>query len=101
MGVPVITLIGRTSVGRAGFSQLSNLDLSDLAAQTLEDFVAIATKLAHDLPRLTELRSSLRQRMLSSPLMDAPRFARDVESAYEQMWLKWRENYTIQKTADR
>ena len=101
MGVPVITLIGRTSVGRAGFSQLSNLNLSDLAAQTPEDFVAIATKLAHDLPRLTELRSSLRQRMLSSPLMDAPRFARDVESAYEQMWLKWRENYTIQKTADR
>jgi predicted O-linked N-acetylglucosamine transferase (SPINDLY family) len=100
MGVPVVTLVGRTSVGRAGLSQLSNLNLSDLAAKSPEEFVAIATKLAKDLPRLTEMRSSLRQRMLSSPLMDARRFARDVESVYVRMWQKWCEDRTIQKTTD-
>jgi predicted O-linked N-acetylglucosamine transferase (SPINDLY family) len=101
MGVPVVTLAGQTSVGRAGLSQLSNLNLSDLAANTPEQFVAIAAKLAQDLPRLTELRSSLRQRMLSSPLMDARRFARDVESAYSRMWLKWCEQRTIGKTTEK
>jgi predicted O-linked N-acetylglucosamine transferase (SPINDLY family) len=96
MGVPVVTLVGRTSVGRAGLSQLSNLNLSELAARTPEQFVAIATKLAQDLPRLAELRSGLRRRMLSSPLMDARRFARDVELAYDRMWLKWCRQRTIQ-----
>ena len=32
MGVPVVTCVGRTVVGRAGYSQLSNLGLSDLVA---------------------------------------------------------------------
>jgi protein O-GlcNAc transferase len=100
MGVPVVTLVGQTSVSRAGLSQLSNLNLVELAAKTPEQFVAIATKLAQDMPRLTELRASLRQRMLSSPLMDARRFARDVESAYGRMWLKWCEDRTIPKTTD-
>ncbi len=97
MGVPVVTLVGHTCVGRAGLSQVSNLNLPELAARTPEQFVAVATELARDLPRLTELRSGLRQRMTSSPLMDAPRFARDVESAYRRLWQKWCEQGRIQK----
>jgi protein O-GlcNAc transferase len=100
MGVPVITLAGRTSVGRAGLSVLSNLNLPELTARTPEEFVTITTKLAQDLPRLAELRSSLRQRMLSSPLMDARQFARDVEAVYVRLWQKWCEDRTIQKTTD-
>jgi protein O-GlcNAc transferase len=89
MGVPVITRIGSTIVGRAGWSQLSNLNLTDLAAQTDEQFVTTAANLAADIPRLAELRRTLRQRMAASPLMDAPRFARNVEDAYRQMWQTW------------
>jgi protein O-GlcNAc transferase len=89
MGVPVITLIGRTVVGRAGWSQLSNLGLTELAANTPEQFVQIVTSLTSDLPRLSQLRSTLRQRMLQSPLTDAVRFARNIESAYRQMWRTW------------
>jgi predicted O-linked N-acetylglucosamine transferase (SPINDLY family) len=89
MGVPVVTLVGRTVVGRAGFSQLSNVGLSELAATTAERFVELAANVAADLPRLTELRRTLRDRTRSSPLMDGERFARDIESAYRQMWLTW------------
>jgi predicted O-linked N-acetylglucosamine transferase (SPINDLY family) len=89
MGVPMVTLIGQTAVGRAGWSQLCNLDLKELAAKTPEQFVRIAAGFAGDLPKLSRLRSTLRQRMEQSPLMDAPRFARNVESAYRQMWRKW------------
>jgi len=89
MGVPTITLLGKTVVGREGYSQLCNLRLEDLVARTNEEFVAIATKLTNDLPRLTELRATLRQRMLASPLMDAKRFTRNVEQAYRQMWRRW------------
>jgi protein O-GlcNAc transferase len=48
--------------------------------------VRIAVALARDLPRLATLRTGLRARMEASPLMDAPRFAANIESAYRQMW---------------
>jgi len=89
MGVPTLTLVGKTMVGRAGWSQLCNLGLQDLAAETPQQFVALAANLAHDLPRLHELRGTLRQRMQRSPLMDAPHFAQNVEHAYRQMWRRW------------
>jgi predicted O-linked N-acetylglucosamine transferase (SPINDLY family) len=89
MGVPVITLAGQTAVGRAGASQLSNLGLPELIARTPEQYVQIAAGLANDLPRLAKLRSTLRDRMRNSPLMDAPRFARDIEAAYRTMWRTW------------
>lgn len=89
MGVPVVTLVGKTAVARAGWCQLCNLGLPELAGNSPAEFVNIATELAHNLPRLTELRATLRERMQASPLMDAPRFARNIESAYRQMWQRW------------
>lgn len=89
MGVPLVTLAGQTAVGRAGVSILANLDLRELVAETPELYVQIAAGLATDLPRLAELRGGLRSRILASPLMDAPRFARGIEAAYRQMWRDW------------
>jgi predicted O-linked N-acetylglucosamine transferase (SPINDLY family) len=89
MGVPVVTLAGRTAVGRSGVSLLSNVGLPELIAQTPEQYVQIAVDLAKDLPRLIQLRSTLRQRMEKSPLMDAAAFAKGIEGAYRMMWRKW------------
>jgi protein O-GlcNAc transferase len=86
MGVPVVSLTGRAPVSRAGLSQLTNLGLSELAARSDAEYVSIATNLSADLPRLAELRATLRARMQASPLMDAPRFAKNVEAAYRSMW---------------
>ena len=88
-GVPVVTLVGETVVGRAGLSQLTNLGLTELVATTPEQFVRIGVELACNLPRLAALRRSLRQRMEESPLMDASRFARNIEVAYRGMWGRW------------
>jgi predicted O-linked N-acetylglucosamine transferase (SPINDLY family) len=90
MGVPTITLVTtKTTFGRAGWSQLCNLGLKELAAQSPEEYVALAADLVADLSRLQKLRGTLRQRMQQSPLMDAPRFARQMEQAFRQMWHKW------------
>ncbi|HWE04454.1 MAG TPA: tetratricopeptide repeat protein [Tepidisphaeraceae bacterium] len=86
MGVPVITLVGHTAVGRAGLSQLTNLGLPELAAFDAEQFVEIATRLANDRHRLAALRDGLRDRLSRSPLADVRRFARDVENAMRRMW---------------
>ena len=87
MGVPVIALAGRTHVARVGVSQLTNIGLSELIAADVDSYVDIAVALANDLPRLTQLRGSLRERMKTSPLMDAPRFTRNLERAFHEMWL--------------
>ena len=89
MGVPVVTLAGQTHVARVGVSLLTNIGLPDLIARSTEEFTSITAALASNLPTLAELRRTLRQRMLASPLMDGPRFARDVESAYRGAWRRW------------
>ncbi len=75
MGVPVVTRVGKTWWGRAGWSQLHNLDLLELVAWSDEEFVKLAVDLSGDLDRLKQLRATLRQRMEQSSLMDASRFA--------------------------
>jgi protein O-GlcNAc transferase len=93
MGVPVVTLAGTSHRSRVGVSILSNLGLAELIAGDPEQYVRLAVDLANDLPRLTEIRAGLRERMLRSPLTDAPRFARNVELAYRQMWRSWCESH--------
>ena len=94
MGVPVVTCVGRTVVGRAGYSQLSNLGLLDLIAWNVDQFVSIASRLAGDFNRLSEFRATLRGRMERSPLMDAERFTRHMESAYRFLWRQWCQGHT-------
>jgi predicted O-linked N-acetylglucosamine transferase (SPINDLY family) len=89
MGTPVISLVGNLSVGRSGKSILSNVGLPELVAQSEKQYQTIAVDLANNLPRLRELRSGLRARMSKSPLTDAAKFTRDLESAYRKVWRTW------------
>jgi predicted O-linked N-acetylglucosamine transferase (SPINDLY family) len=86
MGVPTISRVGQTCVGRGGLSQLFQLGLEGLAAASDSDFVAAATELCRDLARLASLRQRLRPMLEQSALMDAPRFTRNLEAAYRHMW---------------
>ena len=89
MGAPVISVEGRTHAARMGLSMLSCIGLPELCAKSEEDYVDVAVKLAGDLQHLRELRATMRQRLLASPLLDGKRFTRNLESAYRQMWHKW------------
>jgi len=77
MGVPVVTVPGRTFAGRHSLSHLGNAGLADLAAEDEDGYVRLAAELASDRRRLAELRRGLRPRLLNSPLLDPRRFARD------------------------
>lgn len=89
MGVPVVTLPGNRFESRHSFSHLSNAGLTETTARDLDDYVRIAIELAADLPRLSDMRLNLRPRMAASPLCDADRFARDLETAFRTMWRAW------------
>lgn len=89
MGVPTITLAGPNHATRAGVSLLTNVGLGALVAQTPKEYVELAVRLAADRASLAGIRAGLRRRMLESPLMDGPSFARDMEAAYRQVWRAW------------
>lgn len=85
MGVPVLTLAGRVHAGRVGASLLSQLGLEEWIATSVDDYIARAVSAGQDPARLAVLRSTLRERMRTSPLCDAPGFTRRFEAACEEM----------------
>jgi protein O-GlcNAc transferase len=91
MGVPYITLAGRPSVGRLGGAILEGLGHPEWIARTEEEYIEKAVALASDWPALAALRAGLRGEMEASALMDEAGFARKVEGAYREMWIKWSE----------
>jgi predicted O-linked N-acetylglucosamine transferase (SPINDLY family) len=89
MGVPVVTLAGSSYVSRQGVTLLNHLALPELIAATADEYIEIATRLAHDCTKLGALRGELRKRMEVSTLTNPQRFTRQLESAYRQIWSTW------------
>jgi protein O-GlcNAc transferase len=86
MGVPVVTLEGDRHASRVGASILSALGMVDCVAQTQEEYVQIAARLAATHSDLDVLRQQLRPRLSKSPLTDGARFTAHLEQAYLKMW---------------
>jgi predicted O-linked N-acetylglucosamine transferase (SPINDLY family) len=89
MGVPVVTCPGETFAGRHSLSHLSNVGLTETIAHSMEAYVALAMALASDLPRLSELRARLRQRVAASPLCDGKRFGDNLLRLLREVWREW------------
>jgi predicted O-linked N-acetylglucosamine transferase (SPINDLY family) len=81
MGVPVVNYRETRFINRVSSSLLSRVGLSDLVAETREDFAKIAAGLASDALRRRSLRENLRKTMLASSLCDGAGMAADMEKA--------------------
>jgi predicted O-linked N-acetylglucosamine transferase (SPINDLY family) len=89
MGVPVLVRAGDRYVAHMGESILHNAGLPEWIAADEAAYPQLGARLAADIPGLAVLRAGMRERMLKSPLFDAPRFARNLEGAIRQMWRIW------------
>ena len=67
-------------------SLLSNVGLTELIASSVDEYVKLTVDLIRDRERLTELRSTLRMRLLRSPLMDEAGFTREFERLVFTAW---------------
>jgi predicted O-linked N-acetylglucosamine transferase (SPINDLY family) len=99
MGVPVITLASDRPVGRIGTSLMTNLGLSEWVASDEQEYEDKAVGFAQDTPSLFNLRTGMRERMQSSPVMDEASFAGDVEQAFKAMWQKWIDEQAVRPTS--
>jgi predicted O-linked N-acetylglucosamine transferase (SPINDLY family) len=86
MGCATVMLAGPIFPYRYGGSVLRNIALSDLVAQSDEEYIHLATQLAMNRHRLVEIRRSLRQTMRRSVICDPAGFTKKLELAYRRMW---------------
>jgi len=89
MGVPVLTLPGRTISSRLAAASLTALGLGDYVVADAQSYMDTAIAKARDLDALAELRTSLRERLAGSAFGDPERYARAVEAQYRTMWQRW------------
>jgi protein O-GlcNAc transferase len=85
-GVPVLTVIGTTFVGRMAASMLHTIGLPELATPSLPDYEALALRIAADPALCASLRDKLSRNRENLPLFDTERSTRNLERAYTAMW---------------
>jgi predicted O-linked N-acetylglucosamine transferase (SPINDLY family) len=86
MGVPTLTVEGRTMIELQGRAMMTLAGLPDWVAKDGDDLVRKAAAWSQRLDDLAGLRASLRGRLPETPLFDAARFARSWTEALREMW---------------
>ena len=89
MGNPFITYSNRPSVGRIGASILTTVGHTEWIATSEQEYIDKAVALASDTEKLAKIRSALRTKIESSPIMDQKSFVLELEKTYQSMWNKW------------
>ena len=85
-GVPLITCCGKTFPGRVATSLLNAIDLPELVTANLEEYEALAVKLANNPEALQAVRQKLAHNRQTTPLFDTDRIRQHIEIAYTKMW---------------
>lgn len=85
-GVPVLTCLGTTFAGRVAASLLRAIGLPELVTSSLDDYHALALRLAKEPAALEEIRQKLARHRAVAPLFDTNRFRLHIEDAYVEMW---------------
>ncbi|MDC7685126.1 tetratricopeptide repeat protein [Asticcacaulis sp. BYS171W] len=86
MGVPVLTLSGRSFAARVCGSLLRAAGLPELVTTEVADFVDLAVALGRDRARLDGFKARLVQTRDTCTLFDMPGLVRGLEALYVQMW---------------
>src|SRR5262245_60626603 len=86
VGLPVLTCMGENFVGRVAASLLNAVGLPELVTRSLDEYEALALKLASDPILIASVRQRLDGNRKTYPLFNTDRLRRHIESAYMTMW---------------
>ncbi|HYA07440.1 MAG TPA: tetratricopeptide repeat protein [Xanthobacteraceae bacterium] len=88
-GVPIVTCLGASFVGRVAASLLKAVGLDELITHSLEDYETLALKLAREPAYLASVRDRLERNRTTFPLFNTERTTRQIEAAYTMMWQRY------------
>lgn len=89
MGVPLVSMVGNSSPSRMSTNALTYTEHTEWLAQSPEEYLEIAIKLASDVQQLNLQRLKQRDEIEQSPLMRDDIFCHHVAAAFRVMWLNW------------
>ncbi len=89
MGVPTLTLRGKTLAGSAGAVWMASLGLERFVVTSQDEFVERGIALANDRAALAEIRGGLRERCRQSTAFQPARVAHSVSDAFRLAWQRW------------
>ena len=85
-GVPVVALLGNHFASRVSASILTAAGLPELIADNLNNYEALAVRLAEKPEKLEAIRAKLDRNRYTMPLFDTPRFVKNLENGYAEIW---------------
>jgi predicted O-linked N-acetylglucosamine transferase (SPINDLY family) len=91
MGLPVLTLVGRSFPSRVAASLLGAVGLADLAVDDAQVYEEMAVRLAEDPEALTDIRDHLWDNRRDLPLFDNIRFAAELSDLLARMAGRWQQ----------
>lgn len=90
MGVPVLTLAGKTLVSRVGVTILRCAEIEhDFVAHSIEQFIDLAKYWANKPQALQKLRYQLRETAKNSSKCSPHNVAREIEKTFKQLWTQF------------
>jgi protein O-GlcNAc transferase len=98
-GVPIVTCLGATFVGRVAASLLKAVGLDELITHSLEEYEALALKLAQDPSALAAIKATLARNRNTFPLFDTARTTRQIEAAYTTFWQRYQKGEAARAVA--
>tara|TARA_B100001173_G_scaffold172971_1_gene149389 strand:+ start:34 stop:1995 length:1962 start_codon:yes stop_codon:yes gene_type:complete len=85
MGVPILTLKGKSFASRVSASILNQVNMNELVTNSVEEFEEKAITLGNDKNRLREIKETLKKNIPNSKLFDSFTFTKDLEKIYKQL----------------
>ena len=85
MGVPVVALAGKGMVGRLAATLLIHGNQKQWVARDKDQYIKIASNLANQGPRSTQMRIDLRCSLQKSALADGRRLSKNLEDKYLEL----------------
>lgn len=93
MGLPLLTLSGRTFASRMAGSLLTHLELPELIATDLKEYEEKAVRFAKKTAELKVLKRRLKENKASGPVFDIPRFVKGYENVISTVLRDLESNY--------
>ena len=93
VGLPVLTLAGKSMVSRVAGSLLNNINMKELITYSYIDYKNMALKISNNKPYYDKIKSRLLKERLTSPLFNTKQYTKDLEKIYSKLHLDFRNNF--------
>ncbi|MGM3307423.1 O-linked N-acetylglucosamine transferase family protein [Anabaena sp. WFMT] len=89
VGVPLVTKVGEQFSARNSYTMMVNAGISEGIAWSDEEYIEWGVRLGKDADLRKDIHWKLLKSRQTAPLWNGKQFTREMEQAYQQMWLKY------------